>query len=67
MPPKKVGSELSNEEIESAELRTKIKEIYGYLRTKFTKMPPKQKYTSGALKTLKDNLQRLELMKKDMK
>ena len=63
MPPKKVCSELSNEAIESAELREKIKEAYGYLRTKFTKMPPKQNYTSGSLKTLKDNLQRLELIK----
>ena len=33
MPPKKIGTELSDEEIESAKLRTQLKEIYNYLKT----------------------------------
>ena len=65
MPPKKIGTELSDEEIASAELRTQIKDIYDYLRKiSKNKMPPKQKYTTGKLETLKSNLKSLELMQR---
>ena len=72
MPPKKVDKTtneegedeiLFSEKIESAEVRTKIKNIYPALKKLYKNLPPLQKYTKGNIRILKSNLENLENMK----
>ena len=72
MPPKKVDKTtneegedeiLFSEKIESAEVRTKIKNIYPALKKLYKNLSPLQKYTKGNIRILKSNLENLENMK----